>query len=91
MFIEVEIHRNVLFFLKYECSSEERAAFNECLGRVRGDLIGLSEAITDPTLSRYMLRFFRFARCIAIFETNRARDRIRVRKCQRLLPRDEGK
>lgn len=91
MFIEVEIHRNVLLFLKHECSSEERAAFYECLDRVRGDPIGLSEAITKPALSRYMLRFFRFAGCIAIFETNRARDRIRVRECQRLLPRDEGK
>ena len=91
MCIKVEMHRNVVWFVKHECSAKERDAFYECLDRVRGDPIGLSEAITEPALSRYMLRFFRFERCIAIFETNRARDRIRVRECQRLLPRDEGK
>lgn len=91
MRIKVELHRDVVWFVKHECSSEERAAFYECLDRVRGDPIGHSEAIADPRLSRYMLRFFRFERCVAIFETNRARDRIRVRECRRLLPRDEGK
>lgn len=94
MRIKVELHREVIWFIRHEAGVTEVRAFYEQLWKVSTDPISLiehSEAAHQPEKSRYMLRFFRFERCIAIFETNRARDRIRVRECRRLLPRDEGK
>lgn len=94
MRIKVELHREVTWFIRQEAGVTEVRAFYEQLWKVSADPVSLiehSEAAHQPKKSRYMLRFFRFERCIAIFETNRARDRIRVRECQRLLPRDEGK
>ena len=90
MRIKVELHREVIRLLRHECSEEEVSAFNQGLRRLRSDAVALienSEAIHDPQVSRYMLRSFRFADCIAIFETNRERDLIRVRQCRRLQPR----
>ena len=83
---KVGLHREAIWFLRHSAKQEEREAFYAQLGRVRQSapaLIENSEAIHDPKLSRYMLRFFRFANCIAVFETNRERTLIRVRACQR--------
>lgn len=100
MRIKVELHRTVLWFLRHEASTGEIEVFYQRLGQLTTDPVALiehSEAIHDPEASRYMLRFFRFEGCIAVFETNRARDRILVRQCQRLpqqrpgnRPRDDG-
>ena len=86
MRIKVELHREVVRFIRHEASAGEVEAFYQQLERLTADpavLIENSEAIHDPQASRYMLRFFRFMDCMAIVETNRARDRIFVRQCQR--------
>lgn len=90
MRIKVELHRNVVRFIRHECTEKERGAFYSQLEKLRSDPVALienSEAIHDPQASRYMLRLFRFMDCIAIFEMNRARDRILVRQCQRVTPK----
>ena len=87
MRIKVELQREVVWFLKRECTTEERNAFYQQLEKLRSDPVALienSEAIHCPQQSRYMLRFFRFERCMAVFEMNRGRDRIRVRQCRRI-------
>ena len=84
---KMELHREVAWFVRHQCNDKEVDAFYEALDRVRDDPIGASEAMADADLSRYMLRFFRFENCIAIFETNRSRDRLRVRQCRRLPPK----
>ncbi len=92
MRIKVEQHRVIVRFIRHEASEAERYAYYEQLARLRKDAVALienSEPVHDPEASRYMLRFFRFENCIAIFQTNRARDRIRVRQCQR-LPQKPG-
>ncbi len=91
--LDVQLHRDVEFFLKFRCTKEEANAFFQTLNGVRSssvEAISHSEAIHDPEASRYMLRFFRFEGCIAVFETNRARDRILVRQCQRLPQQRPG-
>ena len=93
MRIKVDLHRDVVWFIRHKCNREEQDAFYRELERVRADPVALiehSEAIRDPEISRYMLRFFRFAECMAIFETNRKRDRIRVRQCRRISPRRQS-
>ncbi len=90
MRVKVELPRNVVWFIRHEASEAERYAYYEQLARLRKDAVALienSEPVHDPEASRYMLRFFRFENCIAIFETNRTRDRIRVRQCQRVRPK----
>ena len=87
MRIKVELRREVIWFLRHSANQEEREAFTAQLNRLREDasaLIENSEPRRDPKVSRYMLRFFRFANCIAVFETNRERTLIRVRACQRV-------
>ena len=87
MRIKVELDREVLWFVRRQCSKAEQDAFYAALDRVFADPVAMirgSEGHYDPELSRYMERFFRFGDCIAIFETNRGRDRARVRKCQRV-------
>lgn len=90
MRIKVELHREVVHFVRHEADDGEIKAFYEALDRLAADAVALiehSEPVRRPGISRYMLRFFRFGRCIAIFETNRARDRIRVRLCERVPPK----
>lgn len=87
MRIKVELHRSVVWFIKRDCNDQERYEFYEELDLIRTDIITNSEPIVEPKLSRYMLRFFRFGRNIAIFEMNRSRDEIRVRLCRKLKPR----
>lgn len=94
MRIKVELHRQVVRFVRHDANEDEANAFHEALHRLAADPVALienSEPLNCPGVSRYMLRFFRFGRCIAIFETNRARDRIRVRECQRIPPKRRGK
>ena len=92
MRIKVELHRDVVWFVRHRCNDDEVDAFYEKLEKLRAEPIENSEAVSDRRLSRYMLRFFRFKQNIAIFEYNPARNRIRIRKCRRLRPqpRDRG-
>ena len=81
---KVELHRRVLWFVKYRCTPAEQDAFWDRLRRVVADPLRNSEHRSDPRLSRYMLRMFRFAGCLAIFEYKPAADRIKVLECRRL-------
>jgi hypothetical protein len=83
MRVKVELHKDVVRFLNHDCSDEDRRAFQDVLDRVRETPVELSEAIADPNLSRYMLRFFRFAGYLAVFSFDPAVPRIVVRKCQK--------
>lgn len=87
MNIKVELHRDVVWFLRNKCNDMEVDAFYKQLEKIQSDFIKHSEAISDPKISRYMLRFFRFKNCIAIFESNRALDKLRIRLCRRIPPK----
>ena len=87
MRVKVELHSRVIWFLKHRCSAEEQDAFYRALERIRRARIRYSEAIREPRLSRYMLRFFRFGSNLAIFSVNRARDVIRVCECRKCPPK----
>lgn len=83
MYLKVELHGSVVRFLRQECTDAEREAFSARLKELRSDPIGHSEALADPRMSRYMLRFFRFGGNLAIFEFDRAHERIKVRQCRK--------
>jgi len=87
MRIKVELHPEVVWFIRHRCNEGEVSGFYERLERLREEPIENSEAVTDPRLSRYMLRFFRFRQNLAIFELNPAKNRIRVLECRRTPPR----
>lgn len=86
MRVKVELDKEVLWFVRWKCSRSERRAFYAALDAVTADPVSMierSEAVHDPLISRYMLRYFRFAGYIAIFKTSRARDRICVTECRK--------
>ena len=90
---KVELHRRVQWFLECRCTAAEQDAFFAQLERIIADPIRNSEHRSDPRLSRYMLRIFRFGGCLAIFEYNAAAERIRVLECRRVRsgpPEQEG-
>ena len=89
---KVELHRRVQWFVGYRCTTAEQDAFWDRLRRVVADPLRNSKHRSDPRLSRYMLRMFRFAGCLAIFEYDPATERIRVLECRRLElgPPEEG-
>lgn len=84
MRFKVELDRDVADFLRTKCVRGEVDWFYRQLERVCRDPIKNSEAIQCLGLSRYILRFFRFAGCAAIFEFDAARGRIKVLTCRRL-------
>lgn len=94
MRIKVELHKNVVRYIRHECTEEQQGAFYGELERLRSDPVALiedSEAIADPKRSRYMLRFFRFGENIAVFEYDTGKDRIRVLECREPRPRQVRK
>ena len=82
----VELHPDVVWFLKKRCTDAERSAFYNRLEEVRRLPIENSEPIRDVRLSRYMLRFFRFAGFMAVFKLDHAKNRIRVYECRKITP-----
>ena len=82
----VELHPDFVWFLKKRCTDAERKAFYNRLEEVRRLPIENSEAIRDVKLSRYMLRFFRFAGFMAVFKLDLAKNRIRVYECRKITP-----
>jgi len=89
MRFRVELHRDVERFLKERQRKrdyETVSAFYERLDEVREDPVGCSEAVSDPDLSRYMLRYFRFAGYIALFQIDLAKDRVVIRSCRKHQP-----
>jgi len=87
MRVKVELHKDVVRYVRRSCNDDEVAAFYEQLERLRTDPIDDSEPTTDPRLSKYMLRFFRIGNNLAIFEYDPARNRIRVLECRRIPAR----
>ena len=86
MRIKVELRKEVIRFVKRECNDAVRAAFYRELEKVIDDPISCSEAIFDPQVSRYLLRFFRFNGSLAIFEFNPSKQKIIVRICRKRKP-----
>ena len=84
---KVELHRDVRRFVRHTCNEDEVDAFYARLRQIEVEPIEHSEAVADPDLSRYMLRFFRFGSNIAIFEFVPAKSRTRVLQCKRLPPK----
>jgi hypothetical protein len=90
MAIKVELASRVWSYLRDRFTTAERDAFVERLGEIRREPIKKSEPSREPSLSKYLLRFFRFGsgdRWMAVFEYDIARDRIRVLECRLLRPR----
>ncbi len=87
MRIKVELFRVVLRYLRHECSTDERALFSEELQRVRDEPIARSQAIYDPNISKYMLRFFHFGEHMAMVELDVSLNVMRVVKCRKAKPR----
>ena len=88
--VKVEMHADVVLFVRHRCTPEETDEFFRKLHKVRERPLASSEAHADPHLSRYVLRCFRFGRGvekIAIFAYEPAEDRIRVLKCRLARPR----
>lgn len=83
MRIKVELHSDVVWYIRHRCTREEAALFYEGLDKIRVEPIEHSESIARPDRSRYMLRFFRFGRNIAIFEYDIGRNQIRVLECEK--------
>ena len=88
---KVELHPDVVRFVRHECNEAERAAFYRELDKVRQDPIGNSEYFTDPDVSRFMLRCFRFARIMAVFKYYPVNDLVRVLECRRIRPERQRK
>ena len=82
----VELHPDVVWFLKKRCTDAERKAFYNRLEEVRREPIENSEPIRDVRLSRYMLRFFRFAGNMAVFKFDPAINRISIYECRKITP-----
>ncbi len=82
----VELHTDVVWLLKKRCTDAERKAFHNRLEEVRREPIEKSEPIRDVKLSRYMLRFFRFAGFMAVFRFDSVKNRIRVYECRKITP-----
>ncbi len=82
----VELHPDVVRFLKKRCTDAERKAFYNRLEEVRRKPIENTEPFRDAKLSRFMLRFFRFAEFMAVFKFDPANNRIRVYECRKSTP-----
>lgn len=83
MRFKVELHPDVDRFVWHQCTADERSQFREMCRRISEDPIHHSNLATNPKLSRYVVRFARFGSCIALFGFDRARQKIRIRQCQR--------
>jgi len=89
MRIKVELHRDVVWYLKRRCNEKERAEFSAVQERIRSDpitLIDETDAIFEPRLSTHMLRLFRFGNNVAVFRFDPARSKIKILECYPSLP-----
>ena len=86
MRIKVELHPDVVWFIRHRCTADEADAFYERLEAIRTAPIGKSDHITVAGLRAHELRFFRFGTIIAVFEYDPARNRIRVLQCRKQRP-----
>ena len=87
MRIKVELRPGVRRFLR-KATPAIRETFYEQLRWVCENPIERSVAYHDPTLSKYILRYFRFADYVALFGYLAARDEIKVLECRSRDPID---
>lgn len=87
MLLKIELHRDVIRFIRHDCSEQERTAFYRMVNKLREEPIRHSEHMSDPRMSRYMLRFSRFGANFAVFQYDLARKRIRIVTCHKAPPR----
>lgn len=93
MRFKVELHKEVGRYIRQECLEPDRREFYAGLERIRTDPIANSEALAETEISRYVLRYFRFGRHIAIFQFDPLRDGVIVQVCRRFRqtrPRKRG-
>ncbi len=81
MRIKVELRPEVRRFLR-TVTPNVRGTFFEKLHWVCEDPIVRSFAYHDPTVSKYMVRYFRFSNHVALFGYLAARDEIKVIECR---------
>ncbi|MCK4660160.1 MAG: hypothetical protein KAV82_11615 [Phycisphaerae bacterium] len=90
MRIKVELHPDVeAWLLQRRHDWRLIDSFYRRLQTLSCEPISNSEAVSDPRLSRYMLRFSRFGgndEYAAIFQYDIGRNRIRVLECRKLKP-----
>lgn len=84
--LRVELHKDVVGFLRVEATRREVDAFYNALQDARRDPSKHSFPVSDAALSRYLLRAFRFATCLAVFRLDAGRGRLRVLQCRRIPP-----
>lgn len=84
---KVELHSDVVWFVRHRCTEREKGKFYAVLEAVRNEPIANSEAIIDPRIRPHVLRSFRFGTNIAVFEWDPAKNRIRVLECRKSRPR----
>jgi len=84
---KVELHGDIVWYLRTYCNAQERQAFYEQLAAVQQEPIRNSEFIFVPEMKPYMLRSFRFGLNKAVFEFDPAENRVRVLECRKLKPK----
>ena len=83
MRFKVELHRDVGWFIRHYCSSDETREFYGWLEHLRDDPVTDTHAIVDRELAPYAMRFFRFGRNIGIFRLDAVQEEVLVRQCRR--------
>lgn len=86
MRFKVEQRERVVQYVRHELTAAEQADYFARLEQVRQRPIAESIAVTAPRLSPYMLRGFRFAGHLALFQMDLAQGRITVLSCRRYQP-----
>ena len=82
MRVKVELHGDVVWYLRAYCNAQERHAFYEQLSVVQQEPIRNSEFIFVSEKKPYMLRSFRFGLNKAVFKFDPAENRVRVLECR---------
>lgn len=90
MRVEVELHPDVHEFLWKVCNHEQRVAFEELRREIERDPFGCSRPISIPELSRYVLRGARFDEFLVVFDLDRSRKKVCIRRCRRLSRKNKS-
>ena len=83
MIEDVEFDPDVVWLIRHVLSPSERDDFHDALDAIRAEPIGRSEAIQDPRLSPYMLRYVEFVGWMIVFEYAPAEGKIRILECRK--------
>lgn len=83
MRFKVELHKDVVWFIRRGCAADEAKEFYAWLERLRDDPIAGTEVFVDKKLAPYALRYFRFGRNIGVFRLDAVRQKVIVRQCRK--------